>query len=274
MTYETARGCTARRALWALAALAAASLYPGAALAQRGGDFVLQEPAPSSPRTGFPGAFNTQMVEKGRVVADLPFMQVDVGASENLSVGISLLPLTLVAAGDLPGGFGRLRYRIYDDGRISSVASLQGGYLRTPETDDEAWAHLWGLYASHTLGLRLSPRQHLAGTVLAATLRVASGDGFESHYLDGLALAADYEAFLTGWLGLNITVGGAAAIEAGSETVGSIASARFKLDLQDRLVVRALALLQPKDRWLFAVGGLSSLTLSYGLPWVSVARKW
>ena len=254
------------------AMLTMSGLLPSTALAQRGGAFVAQEPS-EGPRSQFPGAFNTHMADRGTVVVDAPFFQIDYGVTDNLTVGINPLLLLPVAAGELPGGIGKLRYRLYDDGTLSSAVTLLGGVGHLPGEGADASERLALVYGSATLGYRLSPRQRIGGTVFGGRLALRSEGGFTRNHLQAVALAADYEAFFTARLGINLTLVGATSLAVGEESFSSIATASFHPSLGDRLVLRALALAQPSDRWFIGAGALAPMSLRIALPWLTIARS-
>jgi hypothetical protein len=278
MGHKVSRGATprARPLLTALvAASAIAGLFaPAPAEAQRGGDFAVQEPAVDTPRSGFPGAFNTHTVERDGVVASLPLLQVDYGATENLSLGVNLLPTAAALGGALPGAMGRVRYRIYDDGTFSSVAELQAGYLPIALDSDESLDRVWGVYGSATVGYQLSPRQRLSATALAATLRMANDDYLERYRFDAVGLAVDYEAFTTERIGLSVTALGAPLLATAFDAPGGASSFTFNLDVPDRVVVRTLLLIRGGRTWLFDVGAITPLSLVATMPWFGVTKRW
>ena len=63
------------------AALAFAGM-PKRALAQRGADYTLDGTAPTTPSSGFPGMFDSNVADKGSFVADLPSLSADYGLTE------------------------------------------------------------------------------------------------------------------------------------------------------------------------------------------------
>jgi hypothetical protein len=273
-TIETGARARSRRPAVLAGALALALLIPASAQAQRGEAFVIQDTPAEHPRAGFPGAFNTHTVERGRTVGSFPLMQVDHGISDNLSLGVNLLPTLPALAGALPGGLGRLRYRVYDDGRWSSIATLQAGYLPIGADDPEALDRVWGVYASMTVGLQLSARRRLAATALATTIRMANDEYLERYRFDVIGVALDYEAFATDWLGMSFTAIGAPSLATSIDSPGASATLTFNPAPADRVLLRGLALFRPGSRWLLEAGGIAPLSLPGLIPWAGASRIW
>jgi hypothetical protein len=249
-------------------------LLPASALGQRGEAFVIQEPPAEAPRAGFPGAFNTHTVERGRTVGSFPLLQVDQGITDNLSLGVNLIPSLPALGGALPGGLGRLRYRVYDDGRWSSIATLQAGYMPISADDPEGIDRVWGVYASMTVGLQLSARQRLATTALAATIRLANDAYLERYQFDVVGVALDYEAFATDRLGMSVTAIGAPSLATSLDSPGATATLTFNPSPTDRVLLRGLALFKPGSRWLLEAGGIAPLSLAGAVPWFGASRIW
>jgi hypothetical protein len=105
---------------------ASAALAPRGALAQRGAAFVEQAASPSAPHSGFPGLLDAEMVGRGDIVADAPWLSISYGVTENLTVGTNVLA-ALPSAWGAPSALLMARYRHFSTARVSSVISAYGG---------------------------------------------------------------------------------------------------------------------------------------------------
>ena len=240
----------------------------GDAHAQRGGDYVVQSESIDTPKQGFPGAFNTRMAKRGGVVANLPLFQLDYGVTENFTAGINLLPAVSVFGGNHPGAAPRLRYRLYAGERFQSVATLQGGYMRT---DDASWT---GGYASTAFGLSLTDRQNVTFTALGLTVRGA--DEFERTHVSTFGFALDYDAFMTDRLGVNATLVSLPGLFVRESSPSENISARPPAlgSLADQTFVRLLLAFRAGETWLLEAGGFAPLSLEVGTPWLSATKRW
>jgi hypothetical protein len=245
--------------------------------AQRAGGYIEQQaPAPRA-TSGIPGMFNTEVVDKGHVVGDLPFLAVDVGITENFSAGaygIMSLPLL---AGQL-SGMGRLRYRFFSNARVSALVEAAGG---TTGFSDE----MEGSMRANIGWLASNVSWHLGDHTLTGSLRLfrmgvdVKDDpdlGDVSSRISALMPAVSYQwnfktnlswtttAFAIPWLN-----GSLDAIEASVDATDNLSNVTSRFGVMSVLSWRS------SERWLFEGGGMY---LDFGkgrpLPWISVARRW
>lgn len=288
------RGCVPSRmlrstpAVSAALALAVVSLTGlGAARAQRGQAFVEQAAAPRTSTSGFPGLFDTEQVARGDLVADLPLLSIDYGVTDNLSVGtyaLALLPLL----GGKPSVLGKLRYRLYSDGRVVSVLDAMAGYVSLAsegeEATDEMEASAGGvarlglaLLGSNT-SVALGARHRLTGTVSAVHVRSNLDSDERGGDVSGAVTAAvvalSYQLTLTRRLTLRLSTIAAPLLTGAIET--SSQAIDFEFDgtagLLDRTVQRVLLGIRLGD-YLLNVGALVT-GAPRTIPWLSLAKRW
>lgn len=243
------------------------------AYAQRGSSFVEQSEPRRTPLTGFPGLFDSNTVAKGDVVVDLPLLSVNMGVTENLSVGTIVMALIPLAAGQ-PAAFATMRYRFYSTPEVVSVIDAMVGYFSYEDVDS-----LGGLVVSNTT-LALGDVQSVTLTGMAGRIAVYEdlddppGAEASSDVL-GLGIAATYQVHPLRWLALRFTAMNVPVVAGSNETSFGASSARLgssPSDLWDRTVVRGYASVR-LGNWLLG-GGSYLHTGGTPLPWASVAKKW
>ncbi len=265
------------------ASLCAAALLLGAtpARAQRGEGFVPQAPSPGSPLSGFPGLFDAHTVERGRVSVSLPTTSIDVGATDNLSVGTYAIPL-LVNLGGVPTFALRLRYRFFSTGRIVSVLDATGGFLWSSSSDEaEPQVRFTvALFANNT-ALHLGERQILTLSLLVGRLSMGVEDRSEMLPTDaqidalGLLVGLSYQANLARWLSLRAGVFTVPIVQGVVDSTSASVTARSNdpRTILDRSFVRALVGLR-LGNWLLEGGAFASADLGSAIPWLSLGKIW
>jgi hypothetical protein len=250
-----------------VAVVGAAALTPSIALGQRGGDFVGSEPLAETPRTGFPGLFNTYMAEEEGLVlsAPLPLPQLDYGLSEDLTVGFNVHPSLPFGDGYPPGAIGRVRYRLHSAGRVASVATVMVGGGRG------GGSSYFGALASKTMSIDVAPNQRMSASVFGASLRrLERGD---RQYASALGFAIDHEVFLHDRFGLNATMVLAPLVRA-REHGSREELSRYGVGLDEQTFLRALGVIKPAPSWLLQIGGAASINLDSAIPWLEVTKRW
>jgi hypothetical protein len=245
-----------------LVVAAAAALAPAAAHAQRGGDYVGRDSPGQTPRTGFPGVFNTHMAEESGVVANVPLMQLDYGLSGDLTAGINLLPAFVNTP---PGAIGRMRYRLHSAGALTSVATVMVGYGRGGGSD------YVGALASKAMSLDVAAGHTTSAAVFGLSLRASEGD--ERDYATALGFSLDHDWFFNDRFGLNATVVVVPVLRS-RESSPANELAKYGLGLGEQTFVRALAVIKPAGTWLVEVGGAAPINFEFGIPWLEVSKRW
>ncbi len=257
-------GGRVRGAVTVLALLVAAGL-PAAAHAQRGGDFVKSESPGDTPRDGFPGMFDTHMLEEGGVVISAPIPRLDYGVSDGMSVGLHVHPRISIDDDFPPGAIGRLRVRLHRDESWSSAVTVMAGYGRGGGSDYVGGA------ATKTLSYAFSPEHRLSASAFGVALRRTESD--DRLHASALGFAVDHDIFFNENFGLNATLL-VAPIVGARESSPFEELAKFGLGLETRTFLRALAVIKPEETWLLQVGGMTSADFDVAIPWIEVAKRW
>jgi hypothetical protein len=262
---------TGRRWPGALVVAAALALSTPAR-AQRGEAYLAQQPPSETPLSGFPGLFDTNTVDRHGVAASLPSTSVDVGITEQLTVGTYLGSM-------LPNAFGvralalKARYRLYSDGRLTAVVDgLAGG----ASWDEQGEARrLTVLLAGLNVSYQLSRRNTLTAAFLGGAVSGPVDD--MTLELSGAVVALSYQASFTPRLALELTALTAPVAAGTVESEFLLGSVRWKDDAESlfrRSFVRALLALR-LGRWLLEGGGIAGAVVPTGVvPWFSVSKAW
>ena len=257
-------GCRIRGAA-AVVATTAVIVLPAVAHAQRGGDFVKSESPGATPRDGFPGMFDTHMLEEGGVVISAPIPRLDYGVSDWMSVGLHVHPRISLDDEFPPGAIGRLRMRLHSDESWSSAVTVMAGYGRGGGSDYVGGA------ATKTLSYAFSPEHRLSASAFGVALRRSESD--DRLHVSALGFAVDHDIFFNENFGLNATLL-VAPIVGARESSPFEELAKFGLGLETRTFLRALAAIKPAEDWLLQVGGMASADFDVAIPWLEVAKRW
>gem|GEM_PF-4273586 len=247
----------------------------GKAWAQRGEAYSQQLPSAPTPTSGFPGIFDANLTDQGRLGVDLPTTGINYGATTNLTVGVyafSVLPLTL----GKPSLVGRLRYRFFGNGHLSSVLDLHAGY--TDLSDKGETLTLAPLLLFSNTAWRLGERHEVVLTLMALYLRLAEKDkgalGSANVSVVGLGgVGLSYQFTVARWLVLRATAfsipiaTSSVDSDGGSLEAGKLTDVNFRAALARGLASFRLG------NWLLEGGGYVS-TGGQFFPWLSVAKNW
>lgn len=260
-------------------------VLPSEVWAQRGEGFIEQLPATRLPSAGFAGFFDSNLAEPGSVQLHVPEIGIDIGASENLTVGTCTLATLVPLLGGKPGGSVKLRYRFRSNASWATVGTLYagGGYMR-----DSGYGFVMG--TSNTT-YYVSSAQAVTFTVLAAraqgVVREQKGGSKASNdaALNAGAFALSYEAFPASWFGVQLT---ALAVPLISGTYDNPTQAlgmnvNFPANAVNLSFGRALVEVRTEN-WLIAAGAMCSVGLLASLrtdsdvpaclPVIDAGRRW
>jgi hypothetical protein len=263
---------SARRGLVssAAAALAVAQLWSGAAHAQRGEAYALHEEfsARPGPDRGFPGIFDSELVQKGAFVANLPLGSMYYGVTRDLSVGTilwSYLPLTQ----GLPGGSVHARYCLGSTSWFRSTADvLVLGGKKKVDSGAGTTPFFLELLGSNT-EFALNDWNRLTASAWLGHLSVQNTEDIEVG-ATALVLGGTYSLTFARWAALHLTgmylASGTA--NAGLAGLGADLDWSGAIRPSDRLIARGTLSLRTGS-WLFNVGAIK-LGAS-AMPWVNVA---
>ncbi|MDX2020329.1 MAG: hypothetical protein SF187_08805 [Deltaproteobacteria bacterium] len=243
--------------------------------AQRGEGFAQRVSPPPSVTTGFPGIFDTNVVAKGHVVADLPTTGVNFGFTGDLTLGVYALSALPFLAGE-PSLLVRARYRLFGDGTVTSILDLQTGYVAVSDKENRvgvlpAW-FLWNT------SKRLGARHELALNVMALYLRIsdevrgkAGSAQVASAALAGVGLT--YQFTVVRWLQLRATLLSIPLTLVSADSAGASVQVGELDDLNFRTAIaRALASFR-LGKWLLEGGGYVGTGVPIS-PWISVSKDW
>ena len=189
-------------------AVALVLLTSAAALAQRGGNYVEQDLSPvEHTNSGFPGLFDTELVERGAAVGSFPWLNVHAGVTDNLTVGTNLLYLIPTAVLS-PSGLLLTRYRVHSTEITETTMDVMVGGMKLDTKNNDITSAV-GVFGSNTL-LVLHDRHHLILNLLAGSF----GFGFEDEENDtstelslyGVLAGATYRASIASWVSFQATV--------------------------------------------------------------------
>jgi len=259
-----------RGAGWiALAVMLVAASWSGAAHAQRGEAYTLQEELQvrSGPDDGFPGVFDTQLVKKGAFVANLPLTSVYYGVTRELTLGTILLSYLPLVQGT-PSGSIHARYRIGSTSWFRTTADvLLLGEQRPASGPRGAYSTGVALLGSNTQFALSSSHQLTLNTWFG---HVAEQENGGSSQANVLLMGGTYSLTFAHWGALHLT-----ALYLG---VGNLAFDNYGggIDLDfsgagsasDRIVARGTISLRAGS-WLFNIG---AARLGAGaVPWLNIA---
>ncbi len=262
--------------LCAVATLAA----PPSAHAQRGAAFVEQAAAPAAPQSGFPGLFDTEMARRGGVVAEVPWLSLSYGVTDNLTVGTNLWA-ALPSAWGAPSALLMARYRHFSSERVSSVLTAYAGYARVDAlADDGKEGRAFILFGTSNTTVRLGRRHALTFTGLAGRfgLRIEDADIaglYEGGSLTAVGVAASHQLDANDWLGIQTTVVALPVLIGAMDSTSESATVDFgDASAADLVLARLLFQLRAGRSWLFTAGAAAQFTEPAVLPWLGAARRW
>jgi hypothetical protein len=262
-----------RRGLLSIAATAlaaAAQLWSGAAHAQRGEAYALQEDLSvrPGPDRGFPGVFDTEVVQKGAFVANLPLGSMYYGVTRDLSVGTilwSYLPLTR----GLPGGSITARYCLGSTSWFRSTADvLVLGVQTKPQTSTSNGPVMLGMLGSNT-EFALNRWNSLVASAWLAHVSVNDVENMDVG-VTALVLGGTYSLTFARWGAVHLTGMYLASGTASADLSGLGADLDWTGGIRpiDRLVARGTVSLRAGS-WLFNLG--AAKLGPKAMPWVNVA---
>jgi len=271
-----------RRTTGPFAALCAVAtlVAPGGAEAQRGAAFVEQAAAPDAPQSGFPGLFDTQMAARGSVIAEVPWLSLSYGVSDNFTVGTNLWA-ALPSAWGAPSALLMARYRHFSGERVSSVLTGYAGYAAADAlAEDGKEARAFILFGTSNTTVRLGARHALTLTGLAGRfgLRVEDEDIeglYDGGSLTAIGVAGSHQFNASDWLGIQTTLVALPVLIGQMDSTSQIATIDFgEASPTDLLLARVLFQMRAGRSWLFTAGAAAQLTRPVVLPWLGAARRW
>lgn len=254
------------------------------AFGQRG---AMRPGSPSSfttPNQGYPGFFDTNMVDHGSVVVEwppiilpiipMPSIALDYGVSDTLTVGTNALISTVPWMLGAKGFSIKARTLVYGTETMQSVATVYGGYIGATE-----FASSWELVTSNT-AWKLAPRHVISGQLMFMNFGAEVGKETSAEYtnlrLSSAAAGAGYQFLLTEETAISSYLLGALSTSVESDTVAANLSADLNVTSGDALwgIARISADIKTGD-WLYSLGGVYIHGLGGNiLPWFSATRRW
>ena len=247
-----------------------AGLWSGAAHAQRGEAYALDEELAvrRSPDDGFPGLFDTQLARPGAFVVNLPASSVYYGVTRDLTLGTVLWSYLPLASGR-PGASGLARYRLGSTSWFRSTADVVLAGFAVASDDHRGNAPVGvGMLGSNT-EFALNRWNRVTATAWLGHVLANESDGRHLG-VTALSLGGTYSLVLASWASLNVTglylVSGTAA----ADSYGRSPDVDWLVVLRpvDRLFGRGTVSLR-SGSWLFNLGAMR--LGSSVLPWVNVA---
>lgn len=249
--------------------------HAGLAYAQRGQGFAQKVAPQPTPTSGFPGIFDTNMVGEGHLVADLPTTGVNLGITPNLTLGVYAFSALPVLSGQ-PSLLVRGRYRLYGNGKLTSILDLHTGYLGLRDADTR-YGILPALFLWNT-SWRLSERQELVFNAMALFLRITSQEkgNSASSQVTSAALSGvgvTYQFTVVRWLQLRATVLAIPLAVASADSAGAAVEVGELDDLNFRTAIARVLASFRLGNWLLEGGGYAG-TGAPPSPWLSVSKNW
>jgi hypothetical protein len=265
------------RRMLLLSVVVAGLMLPGRpAAAQRGADYVVQEPSREPASGGFPGLFDSYVAPRRALVVEVPTLAVDYGATENLTVGVSA-GLSIAAIGGVPGGMAKLRYRVYSRPQLASVITVYGGGIAVLSDHSQTWFAAvgsntsWYVTERHAvtltlMGVMMDSRSPQEGTYFSIT---------NEQLVSGLVVGGSYEGFLTRRFGLQLTAFTMPVMQGSLENEAVLQSIDIgaSSSLTDRTFVRGMLELRT-EKWLLTAGVMWGPILPFPIPLATAARRW
>ncbi len=251
------------------------------ASAQRGERYVVQEPivTEDSATRGFPGLFDTEMLGKGHVSADLPLSSIDFGITDNFNVGAYAL-YSLSTLGGTPAAALKARYLIHRSARWSVVGNGFVTFFIDP-SEGEGVKNLYSTWASINAEFGLNEKHRFGGSFVFVSLFGESEDGGlpQKIVFSSTVLGLRHQYSFSSKFAFETLLLLAPTTRADLDSVSATASANLSGDItrpHERFGLRMLAHWRPSKKWLFQFGGI---VLRGGrdvlpLPWLSVGRYW
>lgn len=268
-----------RTAIAGLCALATLTALRSAE-AQRGAAFIEQAAAPTSPQSGFPGLFDTEMAARGSVVAEVPWLSLSYGVTDNLTVGTNLWA-ALPSAWGAPSALFMARYRHFAGPRVSSVLTGYAGYADVDAlAEDGKEARAFILFGTSNTTVRLGRRHALTFTGLAGRfgLRIEDADVaglYEGGSATAIGAALSHQLEATGWLGIQTTLVALPVLIGQMDSTSASSSVDFgAAGAADLVLARLLFQMRAGRSWLFTAGAAAQFTQPVVLPWLGAARRW
>lgn len=294
---------SARAGAWALALVAAVLPFFGPfasrAFAQRGGAYTLDGTPPTTPASGFPGMFDSNVADKGSFVLDIPTLSADYGLTENVTIGTNGLFLGLLVAG-LPSVYLKTRYRFLTTESLASSFTVYGGYS-TNRVGSAAGKTTFDGYltgASNNTTYYFSERSYLNAFFyylkLGLNARAEENLEYQNTSITTLLAGASYQYWVTKWFGPQALVALSAynSIVLDSSTISASASLGRGVGVSGFAFIRVLGEFR-LGRWLLSPGLISFLGMggqsssgedgsdsedggsgSSLSPWMSATVKW
>ena len=263
-------------AVCALATLAAADR----AEAQRGAAYIEQAAAPAAPQSGFPGLFDTEMAARGSLVAEVPWLSLSYGVTDNLTIGTNLWA-ALPSAWGAPSALFMARYHHFSGRRVSSVLTAYAGYADADAlAEDGKEARAFVLFGTSNTTVRLGARHALTLTGLAGRfgLRIEDADIaglYEGGSLTAIGVAGSHQFNPNDWLGIQTTLVALPVLIGEMDSTSQIATIDFgQTRAADLLLARLLFQMRAGRSWLFTAGAAAQFTRPVVVPWLSAARRW
>lgn len=141
---------------------------------QRGLPFPQSAP-PATPTDGFPGFFDSNMADKGTIVADLPTFQVDYGINEKWTVGVNGLALAVGVASSAPSVVVKARYRLFSNESFRNALTTYLGYIDLPSKEDNNKLRMSTVLFSNNTTFYLTPSFHLNSFVIVGFTDLTQG---------------------------------------------------------------------------------------------------
>ena len=259
-----------RRAALAAVAATVALASSTTAWGQRGGDYVEQDVSPvKHTNSGFPGMFDTELVQKGAFTGSLPWLNGHFGVTDNFTVGSNLAFLAPLVALS-PSGVLFTRYRVNstDSTETTMDVNLGGTKLDTDELEVRSTV---GMFGSNTMFV-LNDSNHLIINVLGGTFGFGFVDKDTDTYTDaalyGILAGITYRGSIARWVSFQATLLPLSYLNGRMDS----SSALFEIDLSrpaafETMVYRGNFSFRAGS-WLFELGafGIGKIPV----PWLNV----
>ena len=239
----------------------------GPALAQRGQDFAPTEELAVSPNPnlGFPGLFDTEVAQKGTLVANLPATSLYYGVTPRLTLGTISAAFVSVLYGP-PGASVHARYLL---GGATWFRSTGDALLLATalNIDGEYTTARLGIFSSNTEFL-LNPSNRL--TAHAWLVHASAERPGQSGAGTAFLVGGTYSVALARWAALHVTGLYAASATASGGDLRTVIDADLTnaISPSNRVFARASVSMR-RGRWLVDLGAFR--VGSVILPWLNVA---
>jgi hypothetical protein len=256
----------------------------GPTLGQRGEPNSASPHAMTTPTSGYPGFFDTNMAEPGSIVVEwpplllpfipMPSIQVDYGVTDTLTVGTNALVTTLPWLLGARGASLKVRTMLIGDAEFQSTATFYGSWIGATEFNAS-----WQMATSNNT-FKLAPNHLASAQAMVMNVGIESGSESSVNYtnlrLTTLGLGGGYQFIVSETAALSFYALAPAYTGIEADTVG--ANLNMNMDPRSGQMLWGIARGSfdiKRDEWVYSIGGIYVHNVASGiLPWFSATTRW